>query len=587
MPQVLSNFRACLQRPSWHLRAGKRAVSSRLLSVGRTTSSSWPQDLSPSLMGQDSSGKNLNRIESGLNLLRKEQMIDEYLTAILNAQRVVYDVCKETELTYAHTLSEMLGNDIYFKREDLQPVHSFKIRGAYNKIVSLDPTRLQKGIVACSAGNHAQGVALAATKLGIDAIIVMPVATPSIKVDAVRKHGGNVLLHGSNYDEAQSEAMRLAEEGRTLIHPFDDPLVIAGQGTVGMEIIKQLPGKHQKNLDAVFCCVGGGGLLSGVSVYMKKVMPQVKMIGVEAKDAAGMTASFEKGEVVTLDQVGLFADGASVRTVGKNTFGLVRELVDGMITVTTDEICQAIKIGFNETRGILEPAGALGIAGLVRYIRTTGVKGKTFVAVASGANMDFDRLRFVSERADSSENLIAISIPEERGAFWTLYNKIYPRNVTEFSYRYDENSYGKANIILNFQAKSATDKSEMLDKLRDIEEYDVVDFADNDLAKNHVRYLAGGRAFNSDRERIFRMEFPERPGILREFLESLHQSTHNVSLFHYRNHGADIGRVLVGFNYHDQESHDALDAFLEKLGFFFVEESENQAYEKFLLQVPK
>jgi len=549
----------------------------------RTTSSSWPPDLSASLTGENPSSK-FNRMESGIDRLKKEVVLDEYLRGILAAQSVIYDVCRETDLQYAHVLSALLKNHIYFKREDQQPVYSFKLRGAYNKIASLPLDRLEKGIVACSAGNHAQGVALSAKRLGIDAVIVMPKATPAIKVDAVRSHGGNVLLFGDNYDEAQGEAIRLAAEGRTLIHPFDDPLVICGQGTIGMEIVKQLPMEHKKNFHAVFCCVGGGGLLAGVSTYIKKVAPHVKMVGVEAKDAAGMTASLAKGEVVTLDQVGLFADGASVRTVGKNTFGLIKELVDGMVTCTTDEICAAIKHGFNDTRGILEPAGALGIAGLVKYIKQTGIEGQTLVAVASGANMDFDRLRFVAERADSYESMIAVSIPEKKGEFLRLYKQIYPRNVTEFSYRFDpHNNNGTANIILNFQAKTPEDRALVIDNLSKV--YSVDDLSDNDLGKNHVRHLAGGRAMKQKEERLFRFEFPERPGALNEFLHKLNgadgtETPMNVTLFHYRNHGADIGRVLVGIQ---ETSQSSLENLLDSLGFYYVEESENPVYLKFLL----
>eukprot|EP00516_Mucochytrium_quahogii_P000096 CAMPEP_0203757334 /NCGR_PEP_ID=MMETSP0098-20131031/10445_1 /ASSEMBLY_ACC=CAM_ASM_000208 /TAXON_ID=96639 /ORGANISM=" , Strain NY0313808BC1" /LENGTH=548 /DNA_ID=CAMNT_0050649539 /DNA_START=281 /DNA_END=1927 /DNA_ORIENTATION=+ len=533
--------------------------------------------------------KTLNRMESGLDLLRKEAVIDDYLRGILSAQSVVYDVCKETELQYAPTLSEITGNDVFFKREDSQPVYSFKIRGAYNKIVNLPKERLAKGIVACSAGNHAQGVALSAQMLGVDAIIVMPQATPAIKVNAVRKWGGNVLLHGMTYDEAQAEAMRLAEGGRTLIHPFDDPLVICGQGTVGMEIVKQISHKHKEKLDAIFCCVGGGGLLAGVSTYIKKVMPHVQMIGVEAMDAAGMTASLKEGKVVTLPHVGLFADGASVRTVGKNTFGLIKELCEGTITCSTDEICAAIKTGFNDTRTVLEPAGALSIAGLIQYVAKTGVKGKTLIAVTSGANMDFDRLRFVTERADSSENLVSISIPEQKGEFWRLYSQIFPRNVTEFSYRYDAYNEGKASVILNFQAKDQDDKRAVLESLSDTQDYVVHDLSDNDLAKTHIRYLAGGRTLRQTTERIFRFEFPERPGALREFLQKLHDpnsgsNPFNVSLFHYRNHGSDVGRVLVGI--HDEGNGTAVDSFIHDLGFVCVEETRNEAYLRFLLQQP-
>jgi len=572
-----------------------RCLSSSSFSSGppeaelqRTTSGTWPVDMPQRLIGPSTRG--LNRMESGLDLLQREKLVDDYLRGILDAQGVVYDVARESDLQYASTLSKVLQNEIFFKREDQQPVHSFKLRGAYNKIVSLPPDRLEKGIVACSAGNHAQGVALAAKNLDIDAIIVMPNATPQIKIEAVRKWGGNVLLHGENYDEAQAEAMRLAEEGRTLIHPFDDPMVICGQGTIGMEIVKQLPNTNRKNLEAVFCCVGGGGLLAGVSTYIKKVMPHVKMIGVEANDAAGMTASLEAGKVVTLQQVGLFADGAAVRTIGQNTFGLIKELCDGMLTVSTDEICAAIKTGFNDTRTVLEPAGALGIAGLVRYVRTSGVKGKTLIAVASGANMDFDRLRFVSERADSSENLVAISIRERVGEFWRLYLDIFPRNVTEFSYRYNPNNEGTANVILNFQASSPEDRDQIFEKIRSNPNYTLYDFRENDLAKTHVRYLAGGRAMRASEERLFRFEFPEKPGALRQFLEKIHaggEGRINISLFHYRNHGADVGRVLVGAQTTGSSiSSQDLDDFFREIGFFYVEETDNEAYRKFLLQQP-
>lgn len=562
--------------------------------IPRTTSGTWPADLPESLTGNLTS----SRFNAGLDLLRKEQLIDDYLRGILNAQSRVYQVMEETPLQYAPALSALTGNDVYLKREDLTPVHSFKIRGAYNKLASLLSDMKREGktaddlkVVACSAGNHAQGLALSAKRLGIDAVICMPKATPRIKVDAVRKNGGNVLLIGNNYDEAQAEALRLAAEGRTLIHPFDDPLVICGQGTVGMEIVKQLPSEAQENLEAIFCTIGGGGLMAGVSTYVKKVLPHVHMIGCEADDAAGMTASLAAGKVVTLPQVGLFADGASVRTVGKNTFPLVKELCSGTITVTTDEICAAIKAGFNDTRVVLEPAGALSIAALVRYVATTGVQGKTLIAVASGANMDFDRLRFVSERADSSENLVAIEIPEQRGAFWDLYNRVYPRNVTEFSYRYDPSNDGEAKIILNFQATSADDREKVLAELKGESAYKVYDLRNNDLAKTHIRYLSGGRALQPGQERLFRFEFPERPGALREFLEKVHTSSErrfNISLFHYRNHGADVGRVLVGLQADEDTpaGHAAIDDFLQDVGFYFVEETANDAYHRFLLQKP-
>eukprot|EP00510_Aplanochytrium_minuta_P000911 CAMPEP_0184011128 /NCGR_PEP_ID=MMETSP0954-20121128/3643_1 /TAXON_ID=627963 /ORGANISM="Aplanochytrium sp, Strain PBS07" /LENGTH=589 /DNA_ID=CAMNT_0026290887 /DNA_START=68 /DNA_END=1837 /DNA_ORIENTATION=- len=548
------------------------------------SSGTWPADVVDESSDPFSLNSEVYRLRRGLDALHKQAILDEYLRGILDAQSRIYDVCKETELTYAPALSEMLGNDVYLKREDQQPVFSFKIRGAFNKIASLPEEKLGKGIVACSAGNHAQGVALSASILGIDNVIIMPQATPSIKVNAVRKFGGNVKLHGMNYDEAQAEALRLAkEEGRTLIHPFDDPAVICGQGTIGIEILKQMP--SNKKIDSIFCCVGGGGLLAGISTFIKLVQPEIKMIGVEANDAAAMTLSIDRNEKTTLDEVGIFADGAAVRTPGENTFSLIRELNDGMITVNTDQICAAIKLGFNDTRSIFEPAGALAIAGLVKYVEETGVKGKTLVAISSGANMDFDRLRFVSERADKRESLLSVRIPEEPGSFWNLYNSIYPRNVTEFSYRCSAANAKDAHIIMSFQAADADDRNAVINGLSD-KGFAVEDLHDNELAKTHIRYLAAGREV-VENERIFRFEFPERPGALHLFLNKLtsgdrhDQGNFNVSLFHYRNHGADIGRVLVGIQVAPHES-EQFERFLKELEFVYKEETDNPAYRDFL-----
>ena len=372
---------------------------------------------------------------------------NNYLGKILNAR--VYEVAKETPLQYAPSLSTELGNAVYLKREDLQPIFSFKIRGAYNKIAQLSREQLKAGIVACSAGNHAQGVALSASIIGVDAVIVMPTGTPSIKVDAVRKLKGNVRLHGATYDEAAAEAHRLVQqEGRTLIHPFDDPYVIAGQGTIGMEVLKQMTGKK---LDAVFVCCGGGGMLAGIAAYVKRVRPGVMVIGVEAEDAAGMTASIRAGRLTSLESVGMFADGAAVKTVGQETFRICNELVDDMVTVSTDEICAAIKDGFMDTRCVLEPAGALAIAGVKKWVGLTNLRDQTFVAIASGANMDFDRLRFVSERADASETMLSVRIPERPGAFRALIGHVFPRNVTEFSYRLGDPQ--NASVYLSFQVR--------------------------------------------------------------------------------------------------------------------------------------
>ena len=449
-----------------------------------------------------------------------------YLARVLTAQ--VYEAAVETPLTFAASASAKLGNTVFLKREDMQPVFSFKIRGAFNKMCSLTPEQRDKGVVTCSAGNHAQGVALSASKLGINATIVMPLATPAIKVNAVRRLGGPTVmvnLHGQNFDAAAAEARRLQhDKSLTMIHPFDDPHVIAGQGTIGMEILKLFNGKP---LDVIFACVGGGGLLAGLSALVKALRPEVRIIGVEADDAAGMTESLRAGKVITLPHVGLFADGAAVRTVGTETFTLCNELVDEMITVSTDEICSAIKIGFNDTRCVLEPAGALAVAGMVKYTRSTGIKGKTFVAVCSGANMDFDRLRFVSERADSSETLVSVAIPEKPGAFRELYSVIYPRNVTEFSYRC--NGTSRANVFVSYQSVSGRSLDEdkpILANALTARGYEVTDLSDNEMAKAHARHLAGGRRggvvmSNDAHELLYRFEFPEAPGALDRFLHTL------------------------------------------------------------------
>uniref|UniRef100_A0A6B2L2A2 Threonine dehydratase n=1 Tax=Arcella intermedia TaxID=1963864 RepID=A0A6B2L2A2_9EUKA len=491
----------------------------------------------------------------------------------------VYEVAQETPLQYATTLSTKLKNSIYLKREDLQPVFSFKIRGAYNKISHLTEKQREKGIVCCSAGNHAQGVALASTKLKVKAKIVMPISTPSIKVDAVRHHGGDfseIILYGDNFDEAQAEARRLeSEEGYTMIAPFDDPLVIAGQGTCGLEILKQSMGK---DIDAIFICCGGGGLLAGIAAIIKRIRPEIKVIGVEAADAPGMTQSLLAGRVVSLPTVGLFADGAAVKTIGRETFRLCSQFVDDMIIVSTDEICAAIKDGFNDTRIVLEPAGALAIAGVKRYISKNGIVGKSFVATASGANMDFDRMRFVADRADNRETLISVKIPEVPGSFRQLYEQIFPRNVTEFSYRYQESSF--AHIFLSFHAKNAEDASKVLDKLRE-KEYEVIELSDNEMAKVHARHLAGGRSPNVKNEVLYRFEFPEKPGALNLFLQKI-SSSWNVSLFHYRNHGADVGRVLVGLQIPPEEQ-QKFDHFLQVLGYTYFDETDNPVYTRFLL----
>lgn len=530
-------------------------------------SSEWPAPVS---------GCSLNFDESQL------------VRGILQAQTRVYDVCVETPLQYAPRLSKMLNNRVYLKREDQQPVFSFKLRGAYNKIASLSKDQLSKGIITCSAGNHAQGVAFSSSTLNLDNVIIMPKGTPSIKVDAVRSFGGNAVLFGDNFDQAQAEAMRLTkEEGRTLIHPFDDFEVICGQATVGVEISKQM--SRGEDIHAVFCCVGGGGLLAGVASYLKRVMPSVMMYGVEACDSAAMTRSLEAGAPVTLDNVGLFADGAAVRTPGRQTFDLIQTHADGMITVSTDEICQSIKSGFNDSRTVMEPAGALGLAGLVRYVRQTGITGKTLVAVTSGANMDFDRLRFVSERADSSESLVAAKIPERPGAFWELYMAIFPRNVTEFSYRMSSPNDSHAHVLLGFQPTHHEDVQEVVDSVQAKPGFKLDMVNDDELCKTHLRNMVGGRAPLVEKERVFRFEFPERPGALKLFLQGL-LSAHkgqpfNISLFHYRSHGSDVGRVFAGFVVNQD---DEFEKFLKELcspeqGFFCYEETNNPLYQDYLL----
>jgi threonine dehydratase len=440
-------------------------------------------------------------------------------------------------------------------------------------------SQLRQGVVTCSAGNHAQGVALSAKMLQCRAVIVMPTATPTIKVNAVRQHGGStveVRLFGNNYDEAAAEARRLQqEEGMVFVHPFDDPLVIAGQGTIGLEILKACVSRP---LDAIFVCCGGGGLLAGIAAAVKRVRPNIKIIGVEASDAAGMTESLKAGRIVTLDNVGLFADGAAVKTVGTETFRVCRKLVDEMITVDTDEICAAIKLTYNDARVVLEPAGALAVAGLRKYVTEREITGQTMVAITSGANMDFDRLRFVAERADGSERTLAVTIPERPGSFRALYNLIWPRNVTEFSYRYE--SQASAHILISFQPVNSIE-NDFDGVVRNLQEngFSCLDLSHDELAKTHVRHLAGGRSV-VPHERLFRFEFPESPGALQRFLLSLDMDW-NVTLFHYRNYGDDFGRVLVGIQV--PETCDGnLNKFLANLGYRYTDESNNPVYERFL-----
>ncbi|MBL8471957.1 MAG: threonine ammonia-lyase, biosynthetic [Rhodocyclaceae bacterium] len=499
----------------------------------------------------------------------------DYLERILNAH--VYDVADETPLELAPALSSRVHNHILLKREDLQPVFSFKLRGAYNKIVKLSSQAQKHGVIAASAGNHAQGVALAAQRLGCRAVIVMPTTTPQIKIDAVAARGADVVLHGEAYDEAYAHARELEKaQHLTFVHPFDDPEVIAGQGTIGMEILRQ----HPKPLHAVFCCVGGGGLISGVAAFIKRVRPDVKIIGVEAADADAMTQSLAAGKRVKLDQVGLFADGAAVKLVGEETFRLCQTYVDEMVVVSNDAICAAIKDVYEDTRSILEPAGALGVAGAKAYIEKHHLRDKTLVAVASGANMNFDRLRFVAERAEVGEKreaVLAVTLPEKPGAYKKFVALIGNRNITEFNYRYKNNS--EAHVFVGVQVANRGESLRLIEVLQR-HDYPTLDLTDDELGKLHVRHMVGGHAPQAENEIVYRFEFPERPGALMKFLNAMSHNW-NISLFHYRNHGADTGRVLVGMQVPPQDK-GALQNFLDKVGYRYVEETQNPAYKLFL-----
>ncbi len=499
----------------------------------------------------------------------------DYLERVLNAQ--VYDVAVETPLDLASNLSARLHNRIYFKREDMQPVFSFKLRGAYNKMAQLSPQALKRGVICASAGNHAQGVALSAQKLGVRAVIVMPTSTPQIKIDAVKARGGEVVLAGDSYSDAYAHALELEKaEKLTFVHPFDDPDVIAGQGTIGMEILRA----HPKPIHAIFCCVGGGGLIAGVAAYVKRLRPETRIIGVEAVDADAMTRSLAAGKRVVLDQVGLFADGAAVKEVGSETFRLCQQYVDEMILVDNDAICAAIKDVFEDTRSILEPAGALAVAGAKEYAKRHKLRDTSLVAVASGANMNFDRLRFVAERAELGEQreaVLAVTIPEKPGSFRKFIGVLGSRNITEFNYRYADAT--RAHIFVGVTVHNRADVGRLVELLAR-HELPAVDLTDDEMAKTHIRYMVGGRAPQVDNELIYRFTFPERPGALMNFLSNLH-SDWNISLFHYRNHGADFGRVLVGMQVPPGDR-GAFQDFLDRLGYAYVDESANPAYRLFL-----
>jgi threonine dehydratase len=489
----------------------------------------------------------------------------------------VYDVARETPLDKAERLSRRFGNTILFKREDLQPVFSFKLRGAYNKMAHLTAAEKSRGIIAASAGNHAQGVAYAARQMGLRAVIVMPQTTPQIKVDAVMSMGAEVVLIGDSYPDAQAHCdLLIAETGMTFVHPFDDPLVIAGQGTVGAEILRH----SQDTLNAVFVPVGGGGLIAGIAGYIKSLRPDVKVIGVEPFEADAMYRSLQAGTRVRLDHVGIFADGVAVREVGQRTFAIAQQTVDEVVRVTNDEACAAIKDIFDDTRSVMEPAGALATAGLRKWVEREGVSGQTLVAVLSGANMNFDRLRFVAERAElgeAREALLAIILPERPGAFRELCTLLGRRVVTEFNYRLS--SRETAHIFMGVSTESKQD-GEALARQLNAAGYQTADLTDNEMAKLHVRHMVGGHAPDVRNERLCRFEFPERPGALTQFLEKL-GGRWNVSLFHYRNHGSDYGRVLAGFEVSDQDL-PAFRAFLDDLGYPFTPESDNPAYRFFL-----
>lgn len=501
-------------------------------------------------------------------------MID-YLEKILTAN--VYDVAIESPLDKARNLSAKLDNQIWLKREDLQPVFSFKLRGAYNKMVNLSPEALKAGVICASAGNHAQGVALAAEKLGCTATIVMPVTTPQIKIDAVRKRGGIVVLVGDSYQEAftHSQIMR-REQNLTFIPPYDDPLIIAGQGTIGMEILHQ----HRKPIDAIFVPIGGGGLISGIAAFVKRVRPEIKIIGVETFDADAMCESLRANERITLPNVGLFADGTAVKQVGEETFRLARDLVDEVILVDTDSICAAIKDVFDDTRAILEPSGALSVAGLKAYVEREKVKDKTFIAIASGANMNFGRLRFVTERSDVGERreaLFAITIPEERGSFRRFCELIGPRNVTEFNYRIADAK--EAHIFVGLEVRDKEDIVNLANTMRS-HQFQTLDLTDDEMAKSHLRHLVGGRSHLAENELVYRFNFPERPGALIGFLSSMSPNW-NISLFHYRNHGADYGRILIGLQVPPADK-EIFNKFLKDLRYEYADESNNPAYHLFL-----
>jgi threonine dehydratase len=505
-------------------------------------------------------------------------MIDDYLQRILKAK--VYDVAIESPLDAAPRLSRRIGNHVLLKREDLQPVFSFKLRGAYNKIAHLSAAVAARGVISASAGNHAQGVALAARRRGLKSVLVMPQTTPAIKVQAVIDLGGEVVLHGDVYDAAFEHALQLARErSLVFVHPFDDPDVIAGQGTIGMEIAHQTGGE----LDAVFVPVGGGGLIAGIAVYIKTLYPRIKIIGVEPEDSPAMHESLKAGKRVTLDRVGSFADGVAVRRVGEENFDLVRRHVDEVVLVNTDQICAAIQDIFEDTRSIAEPAGALAVAGIKRYAARDGLHDQRYVAIISGANMNFDRLRHIAERSElgaGREALLAVEIPEQPGSFQRFCELLGKRSVTEFNYRYQ--GADQARVFVGFETtEGAVERAQVIEQLRS-GGYQVLDMSDNEMAKLHVRFMVGGRPAAIVDELLYRFEFPERPGALGRFLQAIGIAW-NISLFHYRNHGSDYGRVLAGIQVPKAERADFL-LHLNELHYPYTDETANPAYRMFLGQ---
>jgi len=504
--------------------------------------------------------------------------MQNYLKRILTAR--VYDVAIESPLEHAPNLSARIGNNVLFKREDMQPVFSFKLRGAYNKMAQLSPAQLKQGVIAASAGNHAQGVAMSAHRLGCKATIVMPTTTPHVKIDAVRHFGKRaveIVLHGSSYNDAYDHALELGKQNNlTFVHPFDDPDVIAGQGTIAMEILRQ----HQAPIHAIFCAIGGGGLISGVAAYVKQVRPDIKVIGVQTTDSDAMYRSLKAGKRVTLNDVGLFSDGTAVKLVGEETFRVCKKYVDEIVLVDTDAVCAAIKDVFQDTRSILEPAGALAVAGAKQYAKREKLKDQTLIPIACGANMNFDRLRFVAERAEIGEKreaILAVTIPEQPGSFRKFCALLGNRNITEFNYRYADPT--AAQVFLGVQVRDPSETEKLVATLEK-NKLSALDLTDNEMAKLHLRHLVGGRAPEAKDEIMYRFEFPERPGALMNFLNSMNHNW-NISLFHYRNHGADYGRVLVGMQVPHKDKR-ALKTFLDTLGYPYWDESNNPAYKLFL-----